>query len=547
MTTETSARTGRAPVIRMIDDGESFTDQLIKRQVPAWLISVGIHSVLLAIFIAFNSLVNPVPDGARSDRLAAGEVQELKTVVEEEEQKHNFENPDIGNDIDLPTNYDIARIEDVSVAGPLKMDEAVGNNQGDLSPMTLPPPPGLGESSAGQGGGLDAAIGGLGALGAPGGLNGPPLQPGMGFRGRSGATRERMLTQGGGNTASEACVARGLIWLSQQQKKDGSWNFETPNGRQRRVAATGIALLPFLAAGYTHKSQPKAAPTPGESKERKSSKYPQQIEAGLKFLLSTQRRDGSFDSGGDMYDHAIATMALCEAYGMTNDPRLRGPSQAAVDYIVRAQSAGGGWRYQPAQEGDTSVTGWQIQALMSAHLAGLKVPRETLTRAISYLDAHAGGNPPGSEYGYTSRNGSPPMTAVGLLCRQYLGWGPRNPGLVGGVEYLKRFPPRDVRKSDDNRAMDIYYYYYATQVMHFFGGPDWYEFWNPRMRDWLLNLQVSGNSPQAGSWNPDSTHTAQVGGRLLQTALSLLTLEVYYRHLPLYKREAVARQDLEGS
>jgi hypothetical protein len=27
------------------------------------------------------------------------------------------------------------------------------------------------------------------------------------------------------------------------------------------------------------------------------------------------------------------------------------------------------------------------------------------------------------------------------------------------------------------------------------------------------------------------------GGRLMQTSLSLLTLEVYYRHLPLYYRE----------
>lgn len=530
-----------------MDDAESFSQQLIKRQVPAWLISVGIHSVLLALFIAFNSTVSPGGSAKGGSGSAGGEVQELKTVVEEEEQTQNFENPDIGNDVNLPTNYDIARIEDVSVAGPLKLDEAVGNNQGDLAPMTLPPPPGLGESSAGQGGGLDAAISGLGPLGAPGGLNGPPLQPGMGFRGRSGATRERMLSQGGGNTASEACVARGLMWLSRQQRNDGSWMFDTANGRERQVAATAVALLPFLAAGYTHKSQPKAAPTTGDNKERKGAKYPQQIESGLKFLLARQRRDGSFDSKGDMYDHALATMALCEAFGMTNDPRLRGPAQAAIDFIVRAQSAGGGWRYHPGQVGDTSVTGWQIQALMSAHLAGLKVPRETLSRATAYLDSHAGGNPPGSQYGYMSRDGTPAMTAVGLLCRQYLGWGPRNPGLIAGVEYLKQTPPRDVRKSDDNRSMDIYYYYYATQVLHFYGGPDWYEFWNPRMRDWLLTTQVSGSSPQAGSWNPDGTLTANTGGRLLQTALCLLTLEVYYRHLPLYKREAVARQDLEGS
>jgi hypothetical protein len=534
----------RAPVIRLVEDGESFSQRLVKRQMPAWLISVGIHSVLLALFIAFNSSLQS--SGTEKDgNSASGEIQELKTVVEEEEKSQNFENPDIGNDVNLPTNYDIARIEDVSVAGPLKPDEAVGNDQGDMAPMTLPPPPGLGETSAGQGGGIEAAINGLGPLGAPGGLNGPPLQPGMGFRGRSGATRERMLTQGGGNGASEACVARGLIWLAKQQRADGSWTFETNSGRQRMVAATGAALLPFLAAGYTHKSSPRVSTS--DNKEHKGAKYPQVVEKGLKFLLAKQNRDGSFQSQGDMYDHALATMALCEAYGMTNDPRLRGPAQAAVEYIIRAQSAGGGWRYSPGQAGDTSVTGWQIQALMSAHLAGLKVPREVLSRATAFLDSVAGGNPTGSQYGYVSRGGTPAMTAVGLLCRQYLGWGVRNPGLVAGVEYLKQHPPRDIRKADDNRSMDIYYYYYATQVMHFYGGADWFEFWNPRMRDWLLNTQVTGSSPQAGSWSPDGTHTGNVGGRLLQTCLSLLTLEVYYRHLPLYKREAVARQDLEGS
>jgi len=444
-------------------------------------------------------------------------------------------------DPNLPTNYNIQRIEDVSVAGPLKPDEAVGNNQGDGPPQTLPPPPGLGDNT-GQGGGVDAAFAGLGAQGAAGGMGGPPLQPGMGFKGRSGATREIMLRQGGGNAATEACVARGLIWLAKQQKPDGSW--ELP-GDPRKIAATGIALLPFLAAGYTHKGAPKESFNPND-KDRKPSKYPQQIDNGIKYLISKQTRGGDFDTDS-MYEHAIATMALCEAYGMTADKKLQPRAQSAVDYIVKAQHAAGGWRYSPGQAGDTSVTGWQIQALKSAHLAGLKVPKEALTKANGFLDSVAGGTPNGSTYGYVNKGASPSMTAVGLLCRQYLGWGPKNPGLIGGVEVLKQMPPRDVRKPDDNRQMDIYYYYYATQVMHFYGGPDWHEFWNPRMRDWLLNLQVTGNGPNAGSWNPDGTFTGSAGGRLLATCLCLLTQEVYYRHLPLYKRDAGGMKDLEGS
>jgi hypothetical protein len=526
----------RAPVIRLDNNGGDFTQRVLKRQVPAWVVSLGIHAVLLVVFLTFNAVFDKPPPA-----VVGSEAQDIVTKVEEEEKQENFENPDIGLDPSLPTNYKIDRIEDFSLAGPLKPDEPIGNNQGDGPPQTLPPPPGLGDSS-GQGGALESAMAGLGSQGAALGMSGPPLQAGVGFRGRSGATRERMLREGGGNPATEASVARGLIWISKQQRPDGSW--ELP-GEPRKIAGTGIALLPFLAAGYTHKGAPKESHNPND-KERKASKYPKQIDEGLKYLMSKQTRSGDFNSD-NMYEHAIATMALCEAYGMTADKRLQPHAQSAVDYILKAQHPVGGWRYAPGQAGDTSVTGWQIQALKSAHLAGLKVPKDTLTRANSFLDSVAGGNPMGSTYGYVNRGASPSMTAVGLLCRQYLGWGPKNPGLIGGVEELKKMPPRDVRKPDDTRPMDVYYYYYATQVMHFYGGPDWHEFWNPRMRDWLLSLQVTGTGPNAGSWNPDGTFTGSAGGRLLTTCLCLLTEEVYYRHLPLYKRDAGGMKDLEGS
>src|SRR5262245_39992067 len=175
-----------------------------------------------------------------------------------------------------------------------------------------------------------------------------------------------MLQQGGGNTVTEAAVARGLIWLAKQQKADGSW--ELDGGVKSRIAGTGIALLPFLAAGYTH----KGAPRDMHEKDKKApSKYPQQIDNGLKYLMAKQTASGNFGTD-NMSEHAIATMAMCEAFGMTNDPRLRGPAQLAVSFIVRAQHPGGSWGYTPGTLGDTSVSGWQVQALKSAHLAGLK-------------------------------------------------------------------------------------------------------------------------------------------------------------------------------
>src|SRR5439155_2628432 len=122
-----------------------------------------------------------------------------------------------------------------------------------------------------------------------------------------------------------------------------------------------------------------------------SGKYAKNVDNGLKYLKLQQKGDGSFNNSPTMYDHAIATMSLCEAYGMTADPTLKGPAQLAVKYIVAAQHSAGGWRYRPGTPGDTSVTGWQIQALKSAMLAGLSVPKDVATKASQFLDQVSGG------------------------------------------------------------------------------------------------------------------------------------------------------------
>lgn len=522
----------RAPIVRLENYGESTMQRLLKRQVPAWFISLSLHIVLLGLIVVINLVFGKTNVAAQNVETV------IDTKVEDEEKNHNFENPDIGLDPNLPTNYNIDRIDDVSVPGPLKPDEAIGNNGPGDTPVTVPPPPGIG-TNEGQGGGIEVpGMTGVGAFGEKGGLGGPPLPMGIGFKGRSGATRQRMLQEGGGNSVSEATVTRGLMWLAKVQKPSGAW--EIDGNHKSLIAGTGIALLPFLAAGQTHK---------GGAKETGAGRYVKNVDSGLKFLTGKQRGDGSFDGSAGMYDHAIATMALCEAYGMTSDPRLRPAAQRALEYIIKAQHTGGGWRYAPNSPGDTSVTGWQIQALKSGLLAGLSVPKDVATKSTQFLDHVSGGqgSQKGATYGYTDAGSSPALSAVGLLCRQYLGWGPKNPKLTAGVDYLKQTPPRDLKNAGDTRPMDYYYYYYATQVLHFYGGADWFEFWNPRMRDWLISLQVRGNPTNDGSWNPDGGHTGSAGGRLVCTCLALLTLEVYYRHLPLYKRDAGGLKDLEGS
>ena len=81
-----------------------------------------------------------------------------------------------------------------------------------------------------------------------------------------------------------------------------------------------------------------------------------------------------------------------------------------------------------------------------------------------------------------------------------------------------------------------YYNYYATQVMHHYGGQAWID-WNRNMREQLVSTQAK-DGHASGSWAPRDPHGG-TGGRHYATCLSILTLEVYYRHLPLYRRRYI--------
>lgn len=258
--------------------------------------------------------------------------------------------------------------------------------------------------------------------------------------------------------------------------------------------------------------------------------YRDQVASGLRWMIENQKSDGDLrvDSRGQsgMYAHGQGAIVLCEAYAMTGDEMLREPAQRSIEFIVDAQHPAGGWRYRPGEPGDTSVLGWQVMALQSARVAGLKVPEETFELAGQYLDRVQSGD--GFSYSY-QRGRSPThvMTAEAMLCRMYSGWTFDDPGLSEGVTRLvDRFPPK---RSDTN----IYYWYYASQVMHHAGGVDW-ERWNRRLREILVQTQEKSGH-EAGSWNPRGPH-AQAGGRIYMTSLAICTLEVYYRHAPIFRR-----------
>jgi hypothetical protein len=476
-----------------------------------------------------------IPSSSADDALRE-EAIETKADVDSEQGNEDLTKDELGINPEVATNYDVTRIDEVSMPGQVAPSEVVGLSGGnpEAAKDNVPPPPGIGN---GQGGSIASLTPGGGKPFADlGGQHGFLNTPGgFGARKASGATRMQQAIMGGGNKASEAAVASGLKWLAKHQCNDGSWSMDRYNlnategprrftcncggrGMKNDVAGTAFGVLPFLAAGQTHKPS---------AKDKTEHDYSKNVAAALAFLVKKQdKTTGQF---GGMYEHGLASIALCEAYGMTSDPGLRMAAQKALNYIIAAQHDAGGWRYGPKQAGDTSVVGWQVMALKSGQMAGLSVPKPTLDGAGRFLDSVMDRNNYG--YGYTAPGSSPTLTAVGLLCREYLGWNPKKVELIHGVDYMKKTPPT---------PSNMYYSYYGTQVMHHMGGENWKN-WNEKMRNSLIDSQDKGGDAkhphQKGSWNPANDPHGGAWGRVGQTALSVLTLEVYYRHLPLYRRD----------
>lgn len=515
------------------------------RTMPAWIVSAAVHAVLLGLFFLILGDPRTWAEAPVDDR---AQITEFEVPPPEP----NFENLDIGLDPNLELAYDVKRIDDNNVPGPEDPTDAVGIDGAPEAPaMDIPPPPG---TQMGQGGAptFDAGAAMKDVLQA-GGYSFKKFKPG-GFKGRSGATKKHLLTTEGGNTESEAAVGRGLKWLALHQAPAGFWSLdEFPRyhrddynkpirnmmgklrgtaSRKNDIAGTAFGLLPFFGAGYTHQK----------------GSFAKTVGRGLTYLISKQdKRTGNF--GGGMYAHGLAAIAMCEAYALTSDPRLKRSAQAGINYIVYAQDPeAGGWRYQPRKGSDTSVVGWQLMALKSGQMAGLNVPSVVLKNAERYLDSVEKKNSSGKgtgQFGYTTDAPKTTMSAVGMLCRQYLGEPLRSPTMLNGIPNLLKNPANRMA------PRNMYYTYYASQVMHHVGGDAWKK-WNEGeggrtgMRDTLIDLQER-RGPAMGSWDPRGESHGDAGGRIMKTSLCLLSLEVYYRHLPLYRRnEVMAEKKMDG-
>jgi hypothetical protein len=466
----------------------------VVRQTPSWLVSMVVHVVVL-LLLALLTLPPPPLDEVRELVVAPGEnesLEEIDALDDAPLEEIDFEIADVMVETTVETeSVDVSPFDDMSAVAVTVELSDIGLKHAPKSDL----------------------------LNRVGSMTGSDLE------GR-GSGKARLVASGGGNDASEQAVKLGLKWLAEHQMPDGSWSFNHAMSprcsskcrnpgtlSQARNGATGLALLPFLGAGQTHEK--------GE--------YKNQVKAGLYFLVNHMKVNANggslFESGGSMYSHGICAIVLCEAYAMTHDKSLYAPAQQSLNFIAYAQDpVGGGWRYSPRQAGDTSAVGWQIMALKSGHMGYLRIPPITVQKASRFLDSVQANN--GAHYGYTdpaANRGS--TTAVGLLCRMYLGWKKEHPALERGAKWISQKGPS---------SSDMYYNYYATQVMRHWEGDTWKK-WNTAMRDQLVKTQAK-KGHEKGSWHMGAGHTSDRGGRLYCTAMSVMVLEIYYRHLPIYRK-----------
>ncbi len=470
---------------------------------PSWLASTVVH-LLLVLSLALLTTLTAMPDASPSL-----EVTVAGTGPRDVEP--DLLEPSL---IEAPADLDTA---DPLLPAPLAELPPTATELGPVVPIL----PGGELATTGAIVDTEALLAGVGGNGLALRLNGD--------------LRQALVQSGGGTPQSEEAVRLALIWLAEHQEYDGSWSFQhdrhpkcngqcgDPGYTPGKIAATGMALLPFLGTGQT----------------QFQGVHKQNIERGLKFLVRSIKHEGKvgslWDPHGRMYGHGLASIALCEAYGMTHEQSLRGPAQSVVNFIVKAQDPiGGGWRYYPQTPGDTSVVGWQLMALKSAQMAYLDVPRVTLHKTNYFLDSVQ--DMRGATYGYQRpESRRPSTTAIGLLCRMYLGWDHNHRGLERGVRMLSQFGPSI---NSTGLRNNLYYDYYATQVMHHWGGDPWKR-WNDVMRDYLVKSQ-SHKGHELGSWYFDGADQGSgAGGRLYCTAMSAMILEVYYRHMPLYREQSV--------
>jgi hypothetical protein len=333
----------------------------------------------------------------------------------------------------------------------------------------------------------------------------------------SKADRLQRLTSNGGTEECEDAVVASLRWLKEKQNKDGSWT-------SRSVPMTGLALLAYL----------------GHCETAGSEEFGDTVLAAITFLVDKSMKNNGkladdFKAKSWCYEHAIAVYALAEAYTLCvksfgeNINQLEDAVMASGQFLINSQHSNGGWAYSYVEEGghtDTSIVGWQLQALKACKYTGLDFAnlRQCVKKGLDYMETKQA---PSGAFGYSSpsiREDGTTLAAVGALCFQI--W---ESSANRQARKAVKFMHENMKLDWKTKHSDLYGHYYAAQAMINNGGKEW-EKYNELFRDQVINNQNkdgSYKSVQAG-------HGLNGGGfaEHYRTCLATLMLESYYRFLP---------------
>jgi hypothetical protein len=442
-----------------------------------------------------------------------------------------------------PPNPDEVVIPDADAGRPGEITSATDPNKTPGIQNDTPDP--TPDMPSGAPGGTSIGVGRIGHVGT-----GTPSANLSRFPGRNGPGGDGLGQKGGGGpggrkpepNSGDVAVLSALRWLRNHQSSDGRWScagFDAQCKTNRcdgagdstyDVGVSGLSLLAFLGAGATHQSGP----------------FRETVKNGLRYLREVQDSEGCFGSRTSqhfLYNHACASLAMVEAYGMTGSHFFKEPAQRSIGFILRARNPYLAWRYNVPADGDndTSVTGWMVMALKSAKLSGLEVERQPVEDAIAWVEKMT--EPEFGRTGYQQRGGPPArtneamqkfpagksesLTAVGMTIRIFGGRDLKSDEMISkGADLLVRCAPKwDV----DQGSIDFYYWYYGSLAMFQVGGERWKK-WNESMKSALLAHQrTEKDRDEYGSWDPIDPWSTE-GGRVYATALNCLTMEVYYRY-----------------
>jgi len=295
---------------------------------------------------------------------------------------------------------------------------------------------------------------------------------------------------------AELIYQRGLQYLAKSQNEKGNWN----DSAGTEPGVVGLCVASFLAHG----------------EDPNNGVYAKNIRTGIDYILSQQNEKNGY-IGSSMYNHAFATKALAESYGVLDNPRIGPALKKAVELILSSQKNNrfGAWRYTPeSRDADTTVTGCQMVTLFAVRNAGIAVPDEAIKKGLAFLASCRGRD---GDYGYTSATGGKPtLTAIGSLCLS-LAKERDSKGYQASLAYLtKNIDFRD-------RYYPFYFEYYMSQALFHADEAIWKD-WNARNIRYLSTIQASDGSFPGNQ------------GTSFNTAGALLSLALNYRFLPIYEK-----------